>query len=43
VVERPEDIHVIVTGGDSIPWAAICPGWGNIGGFAITRHLELPR
>jgi hypothetical protein len=41
VVETPTDIHLLVTGGDSIPWAAVCPGWGNTGGFAITR--ELPR
>lgn len=40
VAEKAEDIHVIVTGGDSIPWAAVCPGWGNTGGFAVTRRLE---
>lgn len=39
VVEKPEDIHIVVTGADSIPWAAVCPGWGNLGGFAVTRAL----
>ena len=36
VVERPEDIHVVVAGGDSIPWMAVCAGWGHLGGFAVT-------
>jgi len=35
----PESIHLVVTGGDSIPWAAVCPGWGHLGGLAITREL----
>ncbi len=41
VVERPEDIHVVVAGADSIPWIAVCPGWGNLGGFAVTRPIRL--
>lgn len=40
VVARPEDIHVVVTGADSIPWWAVCPGWGHLGGFAVTKPLE---
>jgi hypothetical protein len=39
VVEKPEDIHVVVAGADSIPWIAVCPGWGHLGGFAVTRGL----
>lgn len=39
VAARPEDIHVVVTGGDSIPWYAVCPGWGHLGGFLQTRTL----
>jgi len=39
VVERPDDIHVLVCGADSIPWAAVLPGWGHLGGFAVTRAL----
>lgn len=35
----PESIHLVVTGGDSIPWAAVCPGWGHLGGLAITREV----
>jgi len=35
----PESIHVVVTGGDSIPWAAVCPGWGHLGGLAVTREV----
>jgi hypothetical protein len=41
VVERPEDIHVVVCGADSIPWAAVCPGWGHLGGFAESRPLSI--
>ena len=39
VTEAPEDIHVVVSGADSIPCAAVCPSWGHLGGFAITRAL----
>ena len=39
VVERPDDIHVAVAGAQSIPWMAACPGWGNLGGFAVSRPL----
>ena len=42
VVERPEDIHVVVTGATSIPWMSVCPGWGNLGGFAESRPLPNP-
>lgn len=40
VVERPRDIHVMVAGADSIPWVAVCPGWGHLGGFAVTRSIR---
>ena len=40
VVDGPESIHLVVTGGDSIPWAAVCPGWGHLGGLAVTRPIE---
>jgi hypothetical protein len=40
VVEKPADIHVIVAGADSIPWIAVCPGWGHLGGFAVTRPIR---
>jgi hypothetical protein len=39
VVERAGDIHVLVCGADSIPWAAVLPGWGHLGGFAVTKEL----
>ncbi|MBK7950258.1 MAG: hypothetical protein IPK00_16290 [Deltaproteobacteria bacterium] len=39
VVWSPESIHIVVAGGDSIPCAAICPSWGHLGGFAITKAL----
>ncbi len=39
IVEGPEAIHLIVAGADSIPWAAVCPGWGHLGGFAVTRAV----
>ncbi len=41
-VERPEAIHVMVSGADSIPWAVVCPGWGHLGGYAVTREIEEP-
>ncbi|MCQ3812051.1 MAG: hypothetical protein KTV68_16020 [Acidimicrobiia bacterium] len=39
VTERAEDIHVMVTGAESIPWMAVCAGWGNLGGYAVSRAL----
>ena len=37
----PESIHVVVAGGDSVTFAAVCPGWGTYGGFAVTRPLPV--
>jgi len=34
-----EAIHLVVSGADSIPCAAVCPSWGHLGGFAMTRAL----
>jgi hypothetical protein len=40
IVERADDILVLVCGADSIPWAAVLPGWGHLGGFAVTKELS---
>ena len=40
IVDGPEAIHLMVAGADSIPWAAVCPGWGHLGGFAVTRAVR---
>lgn len=40
VVDDADSIHVIVLGADSIPFAAVCHGWGHLGGYAITEPLE---
>jgi hypothetical protein len=37
-----EAIHLVVSGADSIPCAAVCPSWGHLGGFAMTRALQAP-
>jgi hypothetical protein len=37
---RPEDIHVIVCGGQGTQ-SSICPGWGG-GGVAITKEIHVP-
>ena len=43
VTWSPESIHLVVSGGDSIPAAAVCPSWGHLGGFAVTRAVpEVP-
>lgn len=36
---RPEDIHLMVAGGDTY-FAAVCPGWGGLGGFAVTKEIK---
>ncbi|MEW6300192.1 MAG: hypothetical protein AB1671_21065 [Thermodesulfobacteriota bacterium] len=38
---RPEDIHLVVAGGETY-FAAICPGWGGLGGFAVTKEVRSP-
>ncbi|MGH0031490.1 MAG: hypothetical protein ACQGVC_16985, partial [Myxococcota bacterium] len=42
IADGPEAIHLVVCGADSLPWAAVCPGWGHLGGFAVTRPVEEP-
>jgi hypothetical protein len=42
LVERPEDIHILVAGGQSQWWAALSPGWGNYGGYARARAIVYP-
>jgi hypothetical protein len=42
VAWSPHDIHIVVSGADSIPCAAILPSWGHLGGFATTRALPAP-
>jgi hypothetical protein len=39
VYKRPEDIHIMVAGGPG-PHAVWCPGWGNLGGFAISKPID---
>jgi hypothetical protein len=39
VFDHPEDILVTVAGGPG-PHSAICPGWGNHGGYAVTRLID---
>ncbi len=41
VTPTPEDIHVIVAGGEG-RFCVQLPGWGVLGGFAITKKLTLP-
>jgi hypothetical protein len=43
VTGSPDAIHLVVSGADSIPCAAVCPSWGHLGGFAVTRALALGR
>jgi hypothetical protein len=40
VTWAPDAIHLVVAGADSIPCAAVCPSWGHLGGFAVTRALR---
>jgi hypothetical protein len=42
VAASPDAIHVIVTGGDSLPYGFVCPSWGTLGGFAVTRPVSVP-
>lgn len=39
ITERPRNIHIIVAGGETY-FAAVCPGWGGLGGFAVTKEIQ---
>ena len=38
LTSRPEDIHIVVAGGRTY-FAAVCPGWGAHGGYAVTSLI----
>jgi hypothetical protein len=40
MVRGPEMIHVAVIGGDSQWWMGFSPGWGNYGGYAVTKPIR---
>jgi hypothetical protein len=40
--QKPEDIHIVVAGGRSY-FAAVLPGWGAFGGYAVTAPIRRPR
>ena len=36
---RPEDIHIFIAGGEG-SFSMCCPGWGIMGGFAVTKKIR---
>lgn len=42
MVDSPDDVHVLVSGGDGQFWVAFCAGWGEFGGLAVTREIAMP-
>jgi hypothetical protein len=36
----PEDLLIVVAGGQTY-FAALCPGWGALGGYAVTKPIAL--
>lgn len=42
LTQRPRDIHIVVAGGETY-FAALCPGWGGLGGFAVTKEIRTPQ
>ena len=43
MVRGPEMLHVAVIGGASQWWMGLSPGWGNYGGYAVTKPIRGPR
>ena len=41
VVRRPENILIAVAGGRGVAFNAVLPGWGYMGGWAVTRPVRL--
>jgi len=42
IAVQPEDLHIVVAGGAG-KFCVACPGWGALGGFAITKEIKEPR
>jgi hypothetical protein len=42
MVRSVDMIHVAVIGGDSQWWMGLSPGWGNYGGYAVTKPIRFP-
>jgi hypothetical protein len=42
MVRGPAMIHVAVIGGDSQWWVGMSAGWGNYGGYAVTKPIHMP-
>ena len=42
IAVRPDDLHIVVAGGAG-KFCVACPGWGALGGFAITKEIKEPR
>ncbi len=42
MVRGPEMIHIAVIGGASQWWMGMSAGWGNYGGYAVTKPIRLP-
>jgi hypothetical protein len=42
MVRSVDMIHVAVIGGDSQWWMGFSPGWGNYGGYAVTKAIKRP-
>jgi hypothetical protein len=42
LVRSPEMIHVAVIGGDSQWFMGMSAGWGNYGGYAVTKPVRFP-
>jgi hypothetical protein len=41
LTKDPSKIHLVVVGGPTY-FAACCPGWGELGGMAVTRPVRMP-
>lgn len=42
MVRDVDMLHVAVIGGDSQWWMGLLPGWGNYGGYAVTKEIRFP-
>lgn len=42
MVQSAGMLHIAVIGGDSQWWMGLSPGWGNYGGYAVTKEIRFP-
>lgn len=42
IARRPDEVQIVVAGGDESWWCAVCPTWGGHGGWPVSAKITSP-